>query len=65
MNTKKPNAPKNLNKFLKEAVSKTNSREEYWNDPDLFSGSEELIDLIRSGKMKLDSDNIASAKKVD
>lgn len=63
MNTKKPVNPKNLNKFLKEAVSKVNSREEYWNDPDLFSGSDELIDQIRSGKMKLDSSNIASVKK--
>lgn len=63
MNTKKPETTKNLNKFLKEAVSKANSREEYWDDPDLFSGSDDLIEQIRSGKMKLDPTNIASAKK--
>ena len=51
---------KKLGSFLKEA--QINSREDYWNDPDLFKGSDELLALLKSGKIKMDEDNIASSK---
>lgn len=50
--------PKKLDDFLKEAKSnKTESRASYWDDPDLFMGSDEWVKQIKSGKVSLDSDN--------
>lgn len=58
------NNKKTLNTFLTEAtnVEKKNNRDSYWNDPDLFSNSDNWISKIQNGDIQLDTSPFLSNK---